>query len=157
MHVPAADGNDAQHQTKVPRVVLDAAAGALAGAISRFIVGPLDVVKIRFQVQLEPIKLCQTTPTKLPSHYTGFINAFKTIVAEEGIRVSSVSCGSGSNSDSDAGRELAAAAAAMKRKTGCGSSGDACSFWICSTVWHSIRHCLGDTAAKPPLHRTSGR
>lgn len=32
------------------RVALDALAGALAGAISRVIVGPLDVIKIRFQV-----------------------------------------------------------------------------------------------------------
>jgi Mitochondrial carrier protein len=33
------------------RVMLDAAAGALAGAVSRVIVGPLDVIKIRFQVR----------------------------------------------------------------------------------------------------------
>ncbi|WIA39300.1 hypothetical protein OEZ86_005417 [Tetradesmus obliquus] len=49
-------------------------------------VGPLDVVKIRFQVQLEPISMQHTARTKLPSHYTGFLNAFKTIVKEEGIR-----------------------------------------------------------------------
>jgi solute carrier family 25 thiamine pyrophosphate transporter 19 len=88
MHVPAQDDAPGGKQTKAQRVALDATAGALAGAISRFMVGPLDVVKIRFQVQLEPISMHQTARAKLPSHYTGFLNAFKTIVAEEGIRVS---------------------------------------------------------------------
>ena len=32
------------------RAVLDAAAGAAAGCVARFVVGPLDVLKIRFQV-----------------------------------------------------------------------------------------------------------
>jgi hypothetical protein len=49
-------------------------------------VGPLDVVKIRFQVQLEPISL-HTAMTKRPPHYHGFLHAFRTIVAEEGIKV----------------------------------------------------------------------
>jgi hypothetical protein len=31
------------------RAVLDAAAGAAAGCVARFVVGPLDVLKIRFQ------------------------------------------------------------------------------------------------------------
>jgi solute carrier family 25 thiamine pyrophosphate transporter 19 len=88
MHVPAQDDAADGKQNKAQRMALDATAGALAGAISRFMVGPLDVVKIRFQVQLEPISMQQTARTKLPSHYTGFVNAFKTIVAEEGIRVS---------------------------------------------------------------------
>jgi hypothetical protein len=115
-----------------------AAAGALSGAISRFLVGPLDVVKIRFQVgvwcalisccvqscvavpavasshsaflqrrhwytatdthpappnphhtqvQLEPIALHRG---KAASHYHGFLHAFRTIVAEEGIKVGEV-------------------------------------------------------------------
>lgn len=33
------------------RAVLDAASGATAGCVARFVVGPLDVVKIRFQVR----------------------------------------------------------------------------------------------------------
>lgn len=86
MHVPAQDDSEDGKQPKLQRVALDATAGALAGAISRFMVGPLDVVKIRFQVQLEPISMQHSA--KLPSHYTGFLNAFKTIVADEGIRVS---------------------------------------------------------------------
>ncbi|KAF6251378.1 mitochondrial substrate carrier [Scenedesmus sp. NREL 46B-D3] len=84
MHVPAQDDSEDGKQPKLQRVALDATAGALAGAISRFMVGPLDVVKIRFQVQLEPISMQHSA--KLPSHYTGFLNAFKTIVADEGIR-----------------------------------------------------------------------
>lgn len=64
-----------------------AAAGALSGAISRFLVGPLDVVKIRFQVQLEPIGLQQAAAAPRPPHYHGFLHAFRTIVAEEGIKV----------------------------------------------------------------------
>eukprot|EP00775_Hariotina_reticulata_P006741 gene6741-6961_t len=70
-------------------------ANVKAGAISRFVVGPLDVVKIRFQVQLEPITLTHSTPSKLPSHYTGFMNAFKTIIAEEGKTSTIVSFTSG--------------------------------------------------------------
>lgn len=53
MHVAANESDKhGQQGTKSRPLALDAAAGALAGAISRFVVGPLDVVKIRFQVQL---------------------------------------------------------------------------------------------------------
>ncbi|KAF8064540.1 thiamine diphosphate carrier 2 [Scenedesmus sp. PABB004] len=96
MHVPSsADGAGEEAGGGPPprrRVALDAAAGALAGAVSRFMVGPLDVVKIRFQVQLEPIAAAARRGggaaggAKAPSHYTGFVNAFRTIVAEEGLR-----------------------------------------------------------------------
>jgi solute carrier family 25 (mitochondrial thiamine pyrophosphate transporter), member 19 len=59
---------------------MSTAAGALAGAVARFVVGPLDVLKIRFQVQLEPI--CQGN-----SKYTSLRQAATTIVKEEGIQV----------------------------------------------------------------------
>lgn len=67
------------------RVVVDAAAGAIAGCIARFIVGPLDVIKIRFQVQLEPI--AGQVAAKQASKYTGFTQALFTIAKEEGVKV----------------------------------------------------------------------
>ncbi|GMH32952.1 hypothetical protein BSKO_00786 [Bryopsis sp. KO-2023] len=59
--------------------VSNAIAGALSGCVSRLAVGPLDVIKIRFQVQLEPIKKATQ------SHYTGMLQAFRVIVKEEGL------------------------------------------------------------------------
>lgn len=63
-------------------VKISMTAGALAGAVARFVVGPLDVIKIRFQVQLEPI----TAVGAAPSKYKSLAHAFKTIVKEEGIQ-----------------------------------------------------------------------
>ena len=70
---------------------VDATAGAIAGCAARFVVGPLDVIKIRFQVQLEPIakRAAGIDPTSLTSKYTGLRQALSTIVKEEGIPVSS--------------------------------------------------------------------
>ncbi|KAH9683409.1 mitochondrial thiamine diphosphate carrier 2 [Citrus sinensis] len=69
------------------RTVIDASAGAIAGGISRTVTSPLDVIKIRFQVQLEP-----TTSWALlnghisrPSKYTGMFQATKDIFREEGL------------------------------------------------------------------------
>eukprot|EP00892_Ulva_mutabilis_P005179 jgi/Ulvmu1/3032/UM015_0072.1 len=57
-----------------------AVAGGLAGACARLIVGPLDVVKIRMQVQLEPVS------RSLNSKYTGLRQALVSIVKEEGVK-----------------------------------------------------------------------
>lgn len=67
---------------------IDATAGAIAGCAARFVVGPLDVIKIRFQVQLEPIakRAAGVDPTSLTSKYTGLRQALTTIVKEEGIQ-----------------------------------------------------------------------
>lgn len=72
------------------RALNDAIAGAVSGCVARFVVGPLDVLKIRFQVQTEPVsrtaaKLATGGP--LPK-YTGMVQALATIVREEGIVVS---------------------------------------------------------------------
>ncbi|KAL2534630.1 Mitochondrial substrate carrier family protein [Abeliophyllum distichum] len=39
---------------QIKRALIDATAGALSGGISRTVTSPLDVIKIRFQVQVEP-------------------------------------------------------------------------------------------------------
>lgn len=60
--------------------------GALAGILSRLIISPFDVIKIRFQLQSHPLKfsLRSTNANNLPK-YNSLLNAFKTIVSEEGI------------------------------------------------------------------------
>lgn len=77
-----------QHQSaSVPnRAALDATAGAIAGCIQRFVVAPLDVIKIRMQVQVEPIaRVAAASAT--PSKYTSVLQAAATILREEGIPV----------------------------------------------------------------------
>ncbi|CAL1530849.1 unnamed protein product [Lymnaea stagnalis] len=54
-------------------------AGAVSGAASRAISQPLDVIKIRFQLQVEPLK---KTPT---SKYYGIFQAVSCIIKEEGV------------------------------------------------------------------------
>ncbi|CAH9117809.1 unnamed protein product [Cuscuta epithymum] len=70
------------------RAFVDATAGAISGAISRTVTSPLDVIKIRFQVQLEPTvqwALLQKHPYP-SSKYTGMLQAAKDIFREEGLR-----------------------------------------------------------------------
>ncbi|CAH8571486.1 unnamed protein product [Heterobilharzia americana] len=55
-------------------------AGGLSGFTVRFITQPLDVMKIRFQLQVEDIK-----PTG-KSYYSGLLQAFSRIYKEEGVR-----------------------------------------------------------------------
>jgi solute carrier family 25 thiamine pyrophosphate transporter 19 len=87
MHLPE-DGKDGVVVKKKSRITLDASAGALAGCIARFVVGPLDVIKIRFQVQLEPIMRTSQAPSK----YTGIGQALSTIIKEEGVQVRPAAC-----------------------------------------------------------------
>ncbi|CAI0466797.1 unnamed protein product [Linum tenue] len=69
------------------RALLDASAGAIAGGISRTVTSPLDVIKIRFQVQLEPTTSWALLNRNLaaPSKYTGMLQASKDIFREEGL------------------------------------------------------------------------
>lgn len=57
-------------------------AGGTASCVGRFLTQPLDVVKIRFQLQVEPIKHRALHASK----YVSIIQAIKTISKEEGIR-----------------------------------------------------------------------
>ncbi|GAB4856280.1 hypothetical protein Ancab_014208 [Ancistrocladus abbreviatus] len=73
---------------QLKRALIDATAGAIAGAVSRTVTSPLDVIKIRFQVQLEPTiawPLLQKNLSR-PSKYTGMLQATKDILREEGLR-----------------------------------------------------------------------
>lgn len=56
-----------------------AIAGAASGAITRFLCQPLDVLKIRFQLQVEPIN-----KNVLGSKYQALTQATKIILVEEG-------------------------------------------------------------------------
>ncbi|XP_073050324.1 mitochondrial thiamine diphosphate carrier 2-like isoform X1 [Primulina eburnea] len=71
---------------QLKRALIDATSGAISGAISRTFTSPLDVIKIRFQVQLEP-----TTQWALlrgdaygTSKYYSMLQATKDIFREEG-------------------------------------------------------------------------
>jgi solute carrier family 25 thiamine pyrophosphate transporter 19 len=55
-------------------------AGTVSGALTRLFTCPLDVLKIRFQLQLEPIKHSSHT-----SKYRGVLDSVRTILKEEGV------------------------------------------------------------------------
>ncbi|MQM00567.1 hypothetical protein Taro_033310 [Colocasia esculenta] len=71
---------------QLKRALIDATAGAISGGISRTVTSPLDVIKIRFQVQLEPTSSWALLQRDLyrPSKYTGILQATKDIFREEG-------------------------------------------------------------------------
>ncbi|CAI8032503.1 Mitochondrial thiamine pyrophosphate carrier [Geodia barretti] len=56
-------------------------AGSVSGALTRLFTCPLDVLKIRFQLQLEPISQLSQS-----SKYKSVLDAVRTILREEGIR-----------------------------------------------------------------------
>lgn len=70
------DPKTPQDKTNADRI----AAGAASGFFTRALVQPLDVIKIRFQLQLEPI-----SEASQGSKYTSMLQAFRTVVQEEGI------------------------------------------------------------------------
>ncbi|KAI5446355.1 hypothetical protein KIW84_014262 [Lathyrus oleraceus] len=70
------------------QAMINSTAGAISGAISRTVTSPLDVIKIRFQVQLEPTSSWTSLRRDVskPSKYTGMFQATKDIFRDEGIR-----------------------------------------------------------------------
>ncbi len=80
------------------QAAMNAIAGAISGCAARFVVGPLDVLKIRFQVQIEPVSrraarlAAQQGSTAVLPKYTGMAQALITIAKEEGILVSKPRC-----------------------------------------------------------------
>ncbi|KAG0558280.1 hypothetical protein KC19_10G015600 [Ceratodon purpureus] len=82
------DGDGESHGS-LHRSTINAIAGAVAGGVARTVVSPLDVIKIRFQVQLEPTSTRAAFAGGMTpgiSKYTGVVQAARLIVQEEGIR-----------------------------------------------------------------------
>ncbi|XP_009414131.2 mitochondrial thiamine diphosphate carrier 2 isoform X2 [Musa acuminata AAA Group] len=69
------------------RALVDSLAGAISGGISRTVTSPLDVIKIRFQVQLEPTSSWALLHRDSygSSKYTGILQSSKVILREEGL------------------------------------------------------------------------
>jgi len=65
---------DTAAERRKPSPAVTAIAGGLAGLTSRFVIAPLDVIKIRLQLQSRP-----------RSTYHGAIHAGRTIVSQEGL------------------------------------------------------------------------
>ncbi|XP_010466378.1 PREDICTED: mitochondrial thiamine pyrophosphate carrier-like [Camelina sativa] len=80
-------GTELEEPGQIKRAVIDASAGAVAGAISRMVTSPLDVIKIRFQVQLEPTASWALTKNDSPlkPKYNGLFRTAKEIFREEGL------------------------------------------------------------------------
>lgn len=78
---------ESEEPGQLKRALIDALAGAISGGISRTLTSPLDVIKIRFQVQLEPTTSWALLQRDLyrPSKYTGMFQASKDIFREEGL------------------------------------------------------------------------
>ncbi|KND01987.1 thiamine transporter TPC1 [Spizellomyces punctatus DAOM BR117] len=66
----------------------NAVSGATAGVISRFVIAPLDVIKIRFQLQTEELRLSRIRGGEVPAQvkYRGLAQSFTRIIREEGLR-----------------------------------------------------------------------
>ncbi|KAH1200822.1 Mitochondrial thiamine diphosphate carrier 2 [Glycine max] len=77
-----------EEPSKLKRAMIDSWAGAISGGISRTVTSPLDVIKIRFQVQLEPTSSWALLRKDLAaaSKYTGMFQATKDILREEGVQ-----------------------------------------------------------------------
>lgn len=74
-------GYDAKADARSNSKLEVAVAGSVAGFVTRALISPLDVIKIRFQLQLE--RVCPSDPN---AKYHGILQAAKQILQEEGPR-----------------------------------------------------------------------
>ncbi|XP_060174069.1 mitochondrial thiamine diphosphate carrier 2-like [Lycium barbarum] len=77
-----------EEKGQLKRAFINATSGAISGGISRTVTSPLDVIKIRFQVQLEPTSQWASLRKDVSgnSKYTGMLQATKDILREEGLK-----------------------------------------------------------------------
>uniref|UniRef100_A0A3Q4AQF7 Mitochondrial thiamine pyrophosphate carrier n=1 Tax=Mola mola TaxID=94237 RepID=A0A3Q4AQF7_MOLML len=73
-------GYDPSAQVAAPSPDVAALAGSAAGMVTRALISPLDVIKIRFQLQIEPV-----SSQKLEGKYWGLFQASRCIHSEEGL------------------------------------------------------------------------
>ena len=95
---------DKIHKNKAPRVRTGGTSrvlsdvevmlcGSVAGTVSRTVLNPLDVIKIRLQIQQESVSFATADLLKTVKpqvKYHGTLGAFRTILIEEGARVSDI-------------------------------------------------------------------
>lgn len=74
-------GYDAKAEARSNSKLEVAVAGSVSGFVTRALISPLDVIKIRFQLQIE--RLCPTDPN---AKYHGIFQAAEQILQEEGPR-----------------------------------------------------------------------
>ncbi|KAG6664298.1 hypothetical protein CIPAW_02G083800 [Carya illinoinensis] len=76
-----------EEPVQLKEALISTTAGAISGGIQRMVTSPLDVIKIRFQVQLEPTSSWAMFPSNWSgtSKYTGMFQATKAILREEGL------------------------------------------------------------------------
>eukprot|EP00073_Rattus_norvegicus_P018584 XP_003751010.2 PREDICTED: mitochondrial thiamine pyrophosphate carrier-like [Rattus norvegicus] len=74
-------GYDAKADARSNSKLEVAVAGSVSGFVTRALISPLDVIKIRFQLQLE--RVCPSDPN---AKYHGILQAAKQILQEEGPR-----------------------------------------------------------------------
>lgn len=82
LHKSGAGDSEIDHDTGGWKDIL---AGGISGGVTRMLIAPLDVIKIRFQVQSNPSAKSAMPPSKY--HYTGVVDSVRTILKTEGVLV----------------------------------------------------------------------
>ncbi|XP_037956574.1 mitochondrial thiamine pyrophosphate carrier-like [Teleopsis dalmanni] len=85
MHQKTDERNKIQTYTAISQFH-QAVSGALSGCLTRTLTQPFDVLKIRFQLQLEPLKTSKNSNILISSKYTSLLQASRLIYKEEGIK-----------------------------------------------------------------------